>query len=241
MKVVEVEGKSVEEATEAALERLGVSRDKVVIDILEEGAKGLFGLIGNRPARVKVSYSPTHGKAEEAKSHLQYLVTSMGVDVSRIDIEALEESGEWKLHVKSTDDTMLRFHNGEVLESLAFIISRLVNRSGDDVVRLAIDSNNFWEESELELQRYALECATRAQAEQHTVALRPMTSRERKIIHVALKDIEGIKTVSSGEGHRRRVIVVPEGADRRFRSRGSRDGESRGEYRPRRSQENDGE
>ena len=52
---VEVESKTVEEAIEIALKRLRLSRDQVKIEILSEGKKGLFGMPGDKPAKVRVS------------------------------------------------------------------------------------------------------------------------------------------------------------------------------------------
>lgn len=54
-KSIEIEGGTVEEAVKKALEELQISRDKVKIEILSEEKKGLFGMPGAKPAKVKVS------------------------------------------------------------------------------------------------------------------------------------------------------------------------------------------
>lgn len=58
MRVVEAAGRTVDEAVRDALRQLGVGRDQVEIEILEEGSKGLFGLLGSRRARVRVELKP---------------------------------------------------------------------------------------------------------------------------------------------------------------------------------------
>ncbi|ADU65561.1 Jag N-terminal domain-containing protein [Desulfurispirillum indicum] len=216
MKVIEIEGKSVDEAVSAALEELGgVSRDSVTIEVLEEGTKGLFGLLGTRPTRVRVSYTPEGGKLDMAQRHLEFFLERMGVNV--ISISRTEQSdGTWLFHVNSTDDEVLRYHNGEPLEAIAFVISRMVNQSAEDHLRLMIDSNNYLKEVELTLREEALELAQKAIDTGRSIPMRPMNSRERKIVHVTLQDIESIKTASSGEGHRRKVIIIPEGAERPY-------------------------
>ena len=55
MKSVEVEGKTVEEAIKIALKKLGVSKEKATIKILTEEDKGLFGMRGAKPAKVRVT------------------------------------------------------------------------------------------------------------------------------------------------------------------------------------------
>ena len=54
-KFVEVEGKTSQEAIQSALSQLKISRDKVLIKVLSEGERGLYGMSGNKPARVRVS------------------------------------------------------------------------------------------------------------------------------------------------------------------------------------------
>lgn len=54
-KIIEIEGKTVEEAIKKALQQLQLSRDKVKIKIISDEAKGLFGMPGAKPAKVRVS------------------------------------------------------------------------------------------------------------------------------------------------------------------------------------------
>jgi len=54
-KIIEIEAGTVEEAVKKALEELQISRDKVKIEILSEEKKGLFGMPGAKPAKVRVS------------------------------------------------------------------------------------------------------------------------------------------------------------------------------------------
>ena len=62
-KSIEVEGRSVEEAIQRALETLGVSRDEVTVKIVCEEKKGLFGMEGAKPAKIKVSLKENENKA----------------------------------------------------------------------------------------------------------------------------------------------------------------------------------
>ena len=52
---IEVEGSTVEEAVKKALSELNLSRDKVKIEVLSEEEKGLFGMAGAKPAKIKVT------------------------------------------------------------------------------------------------------------------------------------------------------------------------------------------
>ena len=67
MKSYEVSGRTIEEAISSGLEHLGVSLSEVTVDILEEGSKGLFGLFGSRPAKVRLTLK--EDEAEESMAH----------------------------------------------------------------------------------------------------------------------------------------------------------------------------
>ena len=58
MKSIEAEGRTSQEAIKIALKRLGVSRKQVKVEILSEENRGLFGMKGAKPARVKVTLLP---------------------------------------------------------------------------------------------------------------------------------------------------------------------------------------
>jgi spoIIIJ-associated protein len=79
MKVVEKTGRTVDEAVESCLLELGAEKDQVSIEILEEpGRKGLFGLFGQKPARVRVIYNADPSSI--ACKFLRELIAAMNVN-----------------------------------------------------------------------------------------------------------------------------------------------------------------
>ena len=71
MKVHEVTGRTIEEAISQGLQELGVSISDVTVDIVEEGSKGLFGLFGSRPAKVRLSLKEDENEKESARAILE--------------------------------------------------------------------------------------------------------------------------------------------------------------------------
>ena len=55
MKTIEMTGKTVDEALKNALNELKLTKEEVDIEIIDEGSKGIFNLIGNKPARIKIT------------------------------------------------------------------------------------------------------------------------------------------------------------------------------------------
>ena len=78
MKTVESSGKTIDEAILMAVAQLGVQRDMLEIEVLEEPVKGLFGIIGAKDARIRATVKKTKG--EIAKEFLMELMELMGVE-----------------------------------------------------------------------------------------------------------------------------------------------------------------
>ena len=99
MKTVESSGKTVDEAILMAAAQLGVQRDMLEIEVLEEPVKGLFGIIASKDARIRATVKKTKG--EMAKEFLMELLDLMNVeaiinvseDDEQVNIELKEEEG----------------------------------------------------------------------------------------------------------------------------------------------------
>ena len=101
--------------------------------------------------------------------------------------------------------------DGRAVDALQLIANQ-VSRKEEGGNRIVIDADSQSEGRDGSLSRLAEKAADRAQDSGRSVALDPMNSRDRRIIHVTLRDVEGIATKSIGEGRYRQVLVVPEGA-----------------------------
>jgi spoIIIJ-associated protein len=102
-------------------------------------------------------------------------------------------------------------HNGELLVALETIcaqILRLDQREGDLV---SFDADNFKALRAQELRLTAETAAEKVRRSGIPYAFPPTNSRERRLLHMAFKDIEGVETASSGEGLDRFLAVFPAG------------------------------
>jgi spoIIIJ-associated protein len=83
---------------------------------------------------------------------------------------------------------------------------------GDDARKVVVDAEGDSDRREELLERVAERAASRAEKTGRTISLDPMNPRDRRIVHVALRDSEDVATLSQGSGRYRRVLVVPKGA-----------------------------
>lgn len=234
-RTIEVTGANVEAAIAAGLERLGVERDAVEVEVLDQGSRGLFGL-GGREARVRLNVrlataaevpiqplasimeAPRHAAAEKdegeiARNALSELLTQMGIEKAEIDLRYAEAAPDEKprlvLNVHGADAGTLIGHRGETLAALQHIVRLIVGQQLAKRVDLIVDVEGFKARREESLRRLARRMAEQAMRTGRTVALEPMPPNERRIIHLALRDHPQVSTESVGEGDRRKVTIIP--------------------------------
>jgi spoIIIJ-associated protein len=114
------------------------------------------------------------------------------------------------IRLASPDSNVLIGKNGATLDAIQYVVTRTVARGGRVLPPIIVDIENYKERKIMRLERVARRAAQRATAEQEEVALDPMSPSDRKIVHTALKNFEGVKTFSRGAEGERFVVISPE-------------------------------
>jgi len=203
MKVAEKTAKTLDEAITACLSELGVKRDQVSVQVLEEpGKKGLFGLFGSKLAKVKVTYEDDAGTL--ACEFLKNLTASMMVDA---DFEVSRRDEHVMVNITGSDLGILIGRRGDTLESIQFLTNLAVAKKLSDKTRILIDVEGYRKRREETLMRLAKRLADEVKKTGNRVVLEPMSPQERRIIHTALQNEWKVSTFSEGEEPHRRVVI----------------------------------
>ena len=302
MKEYEFSAKTEDEAVELGLQELGLSIADVEVCVVEEGSKGLFGLFGSRPVKIRMTVkdteedplanllddkkpekktekkpekkpaakkaeakkpeekkpAPEKKKAEEKKpepkaepkeeapaaaeeaapapkpeirpmekpevtmiaaeelaadspagvahAFLMELTKLMGVDVT-IDM-GTDAEGNVYGYINGDTLGILIGRRGETLDAVQYLTSLKVNRGREGYTRVTLDTENYRAKREDTLIRLANRMANRAKRTGRKVSLEPMNPYERRIIHYALQQTEGVDTHSEGDEPNRHVVIT---------------------------------
>lgn len=209
VKSIRQTGKNAEIAIEEALAKLGATRDQVEINIIDEGNRGILGLIGSREAVVEITVKENVNKIDRAIGFLKKVTKTMNLDV---EIEAInDESDEEQVTLNIIGENLgiLIGHRGNTLDSLQYLTSLVANRDEDETyVRIILDAEGYRERRKKTLFQLARRLADKARTTGRKVVLEPMPPHERRIIHLALQDEKDIKTYSEGREPYRKVIIT---------------------------------
>ncbi|MGB9723651.1 MAG: RNA-binding cell elongation regulator Jag/EloR [Chloroflexia bacterium] len=217
---ITIRAQTVEEAVRLALEHLGLSREEVEIQVLEEPGAGPAG---SEEALVQVTPRGAAAPPEEGVEPpqvglevLSELLRHMGLQAHVSIGEYAVEPGEPRpiLDVTTTnerDSGLLIGRRGETLNRLQFLVNLLVNRKLHRWPGLLVDVEHYRRRRDASLRDLARRMAERVVRTQQPITLEPMPAYERRIIHLALRDNPQVTTQSTGEGDSRKVVIYPAG------------------------------
>ena len=117
------------------------------------------------------------------------------------------EKGRYKVFLEGERMGALIGRRGETLDAIQQLTSYAVNRTGNRV-RVQLDAEGYREKREQSLQHLARKVAAKVVRYRRSVTLEPMNAYERHVIHMALQDVPGVTTYSTGVDPNRRVIVA---------------------------------
>lgn len=199
---VEKKGRTVEEAVGLALAELGVQREDVVIEILEEGNKGFLGLLGSRAAVVRVSTKES--KAEAAVRVVREIAEAMELKVA---IDVSEDEEYIFVNVRGDEGSRLIGRHGQTLDALQYLVNLASSRGRDEKARVVVDVEGYRRRREDTLRRLANRLADRVKRTGESITLEPMSPHERRVIHLALQNHSFVTTHSEGEEPYRKVVI----------------------------------
>lgn len=235
MDYVEAEGDSIDKAIENALKLLGVERDKITVDIVSEGKKGILGF-GAQKARIRAALRkpaiisqdseslaerPSQAVAEtaivgpKAKEVLAEILNLMGVS-AEVELKTGEKTEEIVLEIRAENSGLLIGRKGQTLEALQYLVSRIAGERGSaEGPHIVVDIENYRQRRRKSLEDLALRLGEKAKRQRKTVTVDALSAADRRIVHAALQDDPWVTTKSLGQGSYRRLLIIPEGDRRR--------------------------
>jgi spoIIIJ-associated protein len=199
---IETEGDTVEEAIEHALTELEATREQVTIDIVNEPTKGILNF-GAKPAKIRATLKQDVSSAPE--TILKEMLSRMEIDG---EVESSYIDGSTHLNIVTDSPALLIGKHGQTLDAIERLLNCIVNKASLVKRRVFVNTEGYRERREERLMEMAHQVAEKVRYTDRDIVLAPMSARDRRIIHVALKEDEIVSTYSQGEGEMRRIVVT---------------------------------
>jgi spoIIIJ-associated protein len=215
---VETTGETVGEAKWQALRELerlqpGIDKASVRFQVVSEGERGLLG-VGYTPARViarveddmVVSVPPVGAEAAEARLLVARIVAALGL---RCRVDVAEDEETVTLMCVGADLGVFIGRHGQTIDAVQYLVNAIAFRRWPKRRLVIVDASGYRARREATLGALAVRNAEHVLATGVPVELEPMSSMERKIIHLRLQDSRGIETASEGLEPNRHVVIRP--------------------------------
>ena len=225
----EFDGKDLEDALAAAVAATGRPASELDYELVEGGRKGVFGL-GARPVRIRVAGvagvaevagttvirppsprppSPSPASAGPAadsppEAALRAIIAKMGFD---LHVAESRRDGTLELTLDGPDRRRLTAKDGELLVAMEFVLNRMGRRAWPDELSVRLVCSGFRSERDGELVAMVREAAAQVTRSGLPRRLRAMNPYERRVVHMTVRELPGLTTVSEGDGFLKHVRV----------------------------------
>jgi spoIIIJ-associated protein len=155
-------------------------------------------------------------QAKRALSFLRVLVDKMQM---KVDVLVAPDDGEGaadeiRLEIEGPDAGRIIGKKGAVLDAIQYLTARATLRPGAPRRHIIVDAEGYRARHEDQLASMARRLAQRVAQEGKVITFDPMSPRERRIVHMALRDVAGVRTESTGEEPERRIQIIPDKGDK---------------------------
>ena len=207
MEFLEFEGKTTEEAIENAGVHFQVPPEELEIEIVSVGSPGIFGL-GGRKARIRAAL--LEGQEDDllprAREILEQVLAKMQEPGT---VTVSQEEDRINLLIETSDAGLLIGKQGQTLDALQYLVTKMLAKQTRKKVRIAIDVEAYRARHNEALALLAQKYGQKVKRSGRPITLNPMNPYDRRIVHMALQGDKDLKTISRGEGLYKKVVISP--------------------------------
>lgn len=204
MEYREFSAKTLDDAITDAKVKLEATTENFEYEVIDKGSSGFLG-IGSRPAKIRAR--KILNAREKAEEFLEKVFDAMQISVNVNIVENMDEK-VMNIDLSGDDMGVLIGKRGQTLDSLQYLVSLVVNKDGEEYVRVKVDTENYRQRRKDTLENLAKNISFKVKRTGRTVTLEPMNPYERRVIHSALQNDKFVETHSEGEEPFRRVVVA---------------------------------
>ena len=189
--------KTLDEGMELAVSYFHLSEEKIFLNILEEDEDGF-----------KVEALVDINLALEGKKYIESILQAMGITY-QLEVRSLNNETEIYYNIHTDENPLLIGVKGKTLDALQVLVRNLLQTYSKELVVVNVDVGSYRENRKHQLEVLATKIAKEVAKTKVPVKLKPMSSYERRIIHIKLSEWRDVFTESEGEGSDRCLVIKP--------------------------------
>lgn len=234
---LEIDGINVEKAIEKACKELNITREELKHDVISYGSSGIFGLVGTKKAKIRVTVPDVKTEIKEETKQKEpnniyekpsetivciekqeNLYIETGLDILNKILNTIVDDAKTSVKIEENDvcyeidcsnPSVVIGKRGQTLDAIQFIIEKVVKKNNGAKQNIIVDIGGYLNKKRIKLIGLAEKMAEKAIANGKPMSLGQMNAYDRRIIHLALKQNNDVVTHSVGEGFIKKLVIFP--------------------------------
>jgi len=203
MKTIDLQGNSLQEIITQFRKEYQIRDWELRYEVISQPSSGFLGL-GKRPAILRFTLLTTE---ERIKLYMEQLLTHLGIKYENLTIKIEQKTFYVTIH-KTSDAGFLIGKNGTMLEQLQYLVNRVFEHV-HGLERIYLDTEDYRSRQEQAFIRPFIPLIQQVKTTGKSITLDPMQPAERRIIHRYVESERSLKTMTIGEGDKKRIVILP--------------------------------
>lgn len=206
----EASGKTIEQALQRALKELNARPEEVDIEIVSESSGGLLGLFGSKNVKIRVTLREDRqeeSSTEAIKRIISKVLGLMGIEYTAT-VEEMPDTTFININSDGLDGLLIG-RRGETLASIQHVVNRIFTSQTSRHSKVTVDVGGYIKRKHRLLIEKAQKVAERVRQTQKEYDFEPLKASERRIIHLAIAEVDDVTTYTIGDGLLRKVVITP--------------------------------
>lgn len=207
-------GKSIEDALEKGANHYGVSKEYLKYSVLEEEKDPALDVTTSIRIWVDRPNQKYKSEIDKDASEVMDIVKSIANEIIqatgfRLDVRVKEKTDFIEIDLSGEDRDFILDKHGEFLSAAQYITAKILSKKHNINKKIVVDSGDFRQKKNEELIEIAMHAAEKVKKLGESYQMGPLSPYERRLIHLALTDMEGVKTFSTGDGFMKKITIAP--------------------------------
>ncbi|HPR17581.1 MAG TPA: RNA-binding cell elongation regulator Jag/EloR [Candidatus Cloacimonadota bacterium] len=198
------EGKSTSVIISDFMKEKNLTLDDFKFEVLEEGSKGILGLFGAKPTKIKFILPDSD---EKIKEYTEGILQRINADYRSIDISL--KDNVYYINIKSNDPGYLIGKDAKMLDSIQHLLNQMINKLEKKQFKLRVDVDGYRDRRKDALMEKVKDISEKVKTRGKSITMEPLHAANRRLVHQYVEKDTNLRTMTIGDGELKRVVILP--------------------------------
>ncbi|MDO9577266.1 MAG: RNA-binding cell elongation regulator Jag/EloR [Candidatus Cloacimonadales bacterium] len=204
MRTVIKEGKSTSAVISEFMKESNLKLDEFKFEVMEEGSKGLLGLFGAKPTKVKITLPDV---TEKIKEFVEGILQRIDAKYTSITVNFKDHV--YQVDIRSEDPGFIIGKDAKMLDSLQHLLNQMINKQEKKQLKLKVDVDGYRQRRQDALLDKVKDISEKVKEHGRSITMEPLHAANRRLVHQYVEKDKNIRTMTIGDGEFKRVVILP--------------------------------